>query len=335
MVYEEYSHEGTKKLLRDAGIIICLLSVIMFLFTWSLAKFTEYDNLQSSLSPLAKEKFNQEVPDTQISTIHNSLVNECYLTGRDTVNMPSSLIGFEVPVSCSELKSAKATQLPDVAAKAMVDRLYYKTYDCKNFPDCMNTLSGNEKYNLLFTKTAHDFYNLFWLYAVIFIIISIFMIVAGYEYWHERFRILGIIFLIAGSPYFILQIIKLAFPSGIMTSIGAVTAPMMEAISFKFLISIVIALVFLLSSYIGVHVLEKSYKKPKKLSLREKFKAREISEEEARELEQVRQITKRKLKPVKETIPKKPVPEGRLSKKQQMAKKKKVKMRVREWVIQK
>lgn len=340
MAREEIDPDGTKNVIKYLGAIFCLIFVILFLFTWSASQAMKYDVFQPGLTEVAKEKFEAAVTSAERPALHHSLEMDCQRTGKETIALPNNT-GIDVNIKCSEIIGSQASQLSSIVGKAMFDQVYYKTFDCGHFLRCLIFLPNTSKLAILITETAYNFYTQAWLYFLIAALIFSFIMLSGCNYWHERFRILGIIFLIGGLPYFVLQLLGIFYPNGFMTELGSIAEELVGIISSRFLMIAVLGLVFLAISYVFAHLLkEKRHTLPRPVPRRPLRPPVRTMRRPVRRIPGPVGTIGQGLQKERKLISKGIQKEGRaISKGLQKEKKiiskelKKAKMRVREWVI--
>ena len=184
------------------GCIFFCIFLALAVIPYGLYKFTDYDHLAPFFADVVKEQMGDKVSADQLALIRSALLISCKLVNR--VEFP--LENQEIVIDCAKVKETNASELPSLVGVAMFENIYYKVYNC-NFMNCLNKAEGQEKFFLLISKKAHDFYFRLACYLLAGIVMSLAILVISSRRWSKLINP-GICMVIVGLNYFFLNYFK-------------------------------------------------------------------------------------------------------------------------------
>jgi len=141
-----------KKLASSLLSFLFTVSLILTIQMYSLASFTQTDNLKSVIGGILESKFSDGNESEESMKTIADLKDKCrgqqYLKGKFNLT--------DLVIDCSEVdKLGDSGDLKSFVSSMMVSGIYYKEYSC-SFLECI--ASGAHPAQLALSKKAHDFY---------------------------------------------------------------------------------------------------------------------------------------------------------------------------------
>jgi hypothetical protein len=205
-----------RKLAASFLSLLFALSLLLTIQIYSLADFTRPENLKSVIEVILQNKIPQGTEGTRIVT---ELKEKCH--GREVLLGEFNM--KDLVIKCSEVEKLEPSSNPvSFVSSMMVDSMFYKEYNC-SFPEC---LAGGASVQLIFSKTAHDFYKFSLVYMIGLTALLGALSVALYQGMNARLKFLGFVILWSSLPFLIINLftdkIINNFPEDISTPTKAI-----------------------------------------------------------------------------------------------------------------
>lgn len=244
-----------------AGFIF-ILSLSLFIIVWSLVEFTGYNTLKPLVTNLLSTQLSQQIDQQYFIQIHSFLVNQCFISGNETVEF--RFVGENISLKCSDVKSSTSENFTELVSGSVFDSLYYKKYDCE-FIECLK--QSKENIFVLLSAYANNFLKNIQIYLLLGSVISGGVILLVNKTWSARLKEIGILMIFVGLPAFMLKSMKNTLKTSL---ISKEALPSVEPIIDKLFMIIEHKSMFILIPGIGITLvgfslwIYEKFKKPKK-----------------------------------------------------------------------
>jgi len=222
------------------GGLIFTVSLGTLILVIALAKFPEYRK-QSNPSDL----------QLQLETLNAQCAD------KEEVEIKLGEPIGAVNLKCSEIATATSESLPDMVAKAIFDKIYYKEYSC-SFLQCLQTLPGDEKFTVITTGHANKFFASIILPLEIASVVGVAIVAVSIRVWYEIAKTLGISCILIGITYFVFPVVEQGVqkfvPPEQSSSILPVISSIFEPMRMNFLIILVIGVLLTIAGFIGAYL---------------------------------------------------------------------------------
>jgi hypothetical protein len=186
--------------------------------------------------------------------LYAKLANDCASSGTDSISYPmtSNNNSLEnLTVNCSDLNSAKPENLGALFGNVIFDKLYYTDPGC-NYPACFfEQKSGLEYFSVFLSAKAHEFYTFIFFVLIGLTLVAAVSVIALGRAWYLIARDVGISLIIAGIPFFGIDVIKLGIPQNLLQTVGPALDSIFKSLTNNFLIILVLGAIFLAAGLIG------------------------------------------------------------------------------------
>ncbi|GEM_PF-5267883 len=193
--------------------------------------------------------------------LHKMLVVECLKKDNLTFGLENSTIS----IPCSIIQNATSDELPSILGETVFNNIYYKKYNC-SFIECLMAPGGIEKYMIIISGYANNFFRSTMSYMLIGIVIGAVILFVCYESWYGRLMTAGKAMIISTIPYiFTILAINFLIPAGILSFIAPLTIELVRLMKRCLLIIFAIGATLIIVGYIL-----KRYGKKKKITYKSK-----------------------------------------------------------------
>jgi hypothetical protein len=237
--------------------LLLLISVVFFL------NITDYDNARGIFLKIFPSVLNKSIGAEQIDHAYAALSLLCMQ--RSTVSFPFE--NDSISLECSEFVNTNSTNLLYLISTKFFNSIYYKDYGCE-FVQCLQGISSPVDAIVVFSSTAHDFFNNLLLPVAIATVLTGVAFFFSIETWSGRFKTFGLYFLLNGIFFFILPYIKsfvlLKLPLEAADIAGSVVDAIFDLISPILLIFLLLGIVFIFVWIAGKFIAKKTTSKKSK-----------------------------------------------------------------------
>ena len=230
-----------KKIARILVSLLFAVSLSLLSLTIVLSLLTSYDNSKAIFTSVYAKAIGNQVTPEQIEETYNSL--SLYCKERDVVSVP--FMNENITINCSEIATTNSTNLIYLVSEKLFDIFYYKSYGCE-FIKCLQEINSAEGAMILFSSTAHAFFNNLILIVLLVTALIGAILLLLIETWPERFKSFGLHFLFIGVFFFLMPYLKELVLEKLppeLAVIGDVLDPVFKIISSVLLIFLIVGVI--------------------------------------------------------------------------------------------
>ncbi|MBU5557875.1 MAG: hypothetical protein KQA33_02250 [Candidatus Aenigmarchaeota archaeon] len=239
-----------RSIAKGLGGFIFITAFVMMIITLTLTSFTEYSNIKPVLSEIITSTITQQIEPGQNEAILSDFRSMCANTSVSTAT--KHFDNITITLSCADVNSASASDIPRLMAISIVDMFYYKDYGC-SYIECLRSgaLKEEAPFVLFASSMAHEFFSSINIYFLIVAIFGGIIMAWGAGSIPSALKAFGWSFLIIGVGYFFIGISKslIHVPPEAQAVISALFDPLFAAIMRYFLYSLVAGIALLIAGY--------------------------------------------------------------------------------------
>ena len=244
--------------LRIIGCVVFGLFLALAVISNGMAQFTEHDNLQHAFIGMISEQM--PAPNaTDFAQAKTDMMREC--AGHESVNLAEMFEGApNATVSCANVAEvASGQELVQLAAVAMFDAIYYKSYACE-FVDCLTTLPEQEKPMVLVSAHANAFFKDAMMGAIALAIVGIVLIAIAMRKPFRIAKAVGIEMIFVGAVMYAVTAVVI---SGMLpaeaagATVGPVVQGLIGAMASSFAIVLAAGIILAAVGFVGERLLRK------------------------------------------------------------------------------
>lgn len=252
------------------GSTIFTTSVMLAILLMQAADFTTYENFKSIASGIFRDQISSMFGEEDLESIMSYFLFQCQQTSM--VNVP--LGGEPIVLSCNDIRNSDESQLPDLVVKSIIDKMYYKEFDC-DFIDCvrssMSSIFGGggnfENILIVASDEGNQFYRTSQMYMWIGSAVGLALMIFSIKTWPGRLKGIGLSLVFIGLPFLFLGYIQSLFlPADSFEAMPLVenaVESLMSSLKSKFITVLVAGIVLTAAGYaLGFYLKKKSATHP-------------------------------------------------------------------------
>jgi hypothetical protein len=133
----------------------------------------------------------------------------------------------------------------------LFEKLYYTDPGC-NYPACFfEQKVGIESFSVFLSAKAHEFYTFVFYVLIGLTLVTAVSVIALGKAWYLIAKDVGISLIIAGIPFFGIDLIKSGIPQNILKTVGSAIDSIFSSLTNNFLIVLVLGIILLAAGLIG------------------------------------------------------------------------------------